>query len=104
VALYSTLFYAGVVTTATPAALYTVPADYVVVVRDIVTRLSSGSADTITVYDGTNLVTLLVATPATTAATSIWQGRQVFTAGQVIAAAVTGGTWQLRISGYLLTV
>ena len=102
--LYSTLFFAGIITTATPPALYTVPPGQIAIVRDVIARLSSGSGDTITFYDGTNEVTILVATPATTAATAEWQGRQVFEEGTIVAAAVTGGTWQLRVCGYLLSM
>lgn len=102
---YSTRFFAG-----TPAAgdelVYTVPAGYVAVVRDI--ELLQGYADTQTVY-----VILSVPGPLTvgfagsSALASLeflhWSGRVVANAGDELYVFTNDGEVQVTISGYLLS-
>jgi hypothetical protein len=98
--LYSTLLKS-----ASPAAgvLYTVPAGYVVVLRDAVLRQSSGPLAVAFLVDLSVGAVIESYAPASLNAVDHWQGRQVFEEGDGIGLETTGGVWSARLSGYLLS-
>jgi len=103
-ALYSVLFAQIASLVGASLDLYTVPAGNVAVVRDISARNTNTTSDTLFVLDTLLPVTFATFAPASTTLVGQWQGREVFPAGHTLALASTGGIWQVRVSGYLLTM
>jgi hypothetical protein len=103
-ALYSTLFAAAVITTTGPHVLFTVPAGYVAVLRDVGFLNTSGVTGPIYLYDS-SVSTAWWASPSVANFGSVeWQGRQVFPAGSEISVQLGNAPWVVRASGYLLSV
>lgn len=85
---------------------FTVPAEYVAVVRDIeVQNLGSGadSLEVDTTVPGPLEVPIARFNGIAQNDHVQWTGRVVLTAGQEIVTATLGNTWSVIISGYLLS-
>lgn len=101
--IYSVSFYEATVTLVSNlATLWTVPAGFVDVVRDIDGYCTSTGPGAAFLGDGALGRTLQIAVPAGTAFQ--WQGRQVWNAGQTLSIFSTITTFRLKISGYRLAV
>lgn len=86
--------------------LYTVPADYVAVVRDIEAWNFGGETDklfTTANIPGPLAVAVWVTPEVATDEWTQWQGRLVMNAGDVLQAQGIASSWTVVASGYLLS-
>ena len=101
---YSTQFFRGPVPAGVLGTLYTVPANDVVVLRDIELFIG-GTADLFNLQIGvpgnTEIVWYLNSPPASS--WHQWTGRTVVKGGESIFAFATNANDQIVVSGYLLT-
>jgi hypothetical protein len=102
---YSKQLFLGSVDTV-GQVLYTVPAGYITVVRDIEVLHVSSDSGTFSIYDqgpGSSAATIWFVGVADLAWAQ-WKGRAVMNAGdQLIASVSDAGTYQAIVSGYLLS-
>lgn len=105
--VYSTRFVNAQLT-GTNTTYFTVPANYVAVVRTMTAGWSapaSGQGIGQVLLNGANAFVWFFPIQASELASALWNGRLVLPAGEIIRAAATGtGTVRLTISGYLLSV
>lgn len=105
--VYSTLFLSGNTTGGAP--VYTVPAGFVAILRDVdvynnslvfaeLFLEDSEFGNTIWRVDNNAFI------PGSSIGSSQWRGRQVFTEGNGFLFNASSGTWDVRASGYLLTL
>ena len=85
-----------------PYTLYTVPAGKVFIMRDIDARLQTTGASDLFFGEGTTSQFFVRMKGAVVQDVGTWRGRQVFNAGETVAAFVDAGLWNWAISGYLL--
>lgn len=86
--------------------LYTVPAGYVAVVRDIEAWNFGGETDqlfTTANVPGPLAVAVWVTPEVAPNEWAQWKGRAVFNAGDILQAQASSSSWSLFISGYLLS-
>lgn len=102
-AVYSTRFFAVSGRTTNGLAAYTVPAGFVAIVSDFDVTMTSGAPATILLYDGVAGSGFVPITLSAILTPGRWSGHQVWNAGESFGWALTGGTWNIRCSGYLLT-
>lgn len=108
---YSTLFYEGA-NYGGPTIVYTVPAGYLIVVRDILINGQLAPVGTSGQYADVRIAGLNI--PLFSArypdffsgVTYAWEGRQVLNAGESLSVFTSDGSpgAKFRISGYLLTL
>lgn len=103
--VYSVRLFAGQITTSL-SSLYTVPANAVVVVRDVELYNNSGASDhadvAINVSGGT--LTQVIGTASIANGVSFqWKGRIVLAPADIIQAFTGAGNWLCYISGYNFT-
>lgn len=102
--IYSHRFLLGSCTNASPLT-YTVPANYVAVLRSLsLWNNGSGAINFQLISAGSAIVFGIASLPSVTLAT--WEGRQVLNAGEVLSTYTTitnAGAVVLSVSGYLLT-
>lgn len=101
---YSTQFAAVDGLGAGVTTLYTVPAGYVAVVRDLNLNDASLGSHSAVVFEGGSGARLLSVLSSVASGDNPWTGRQVFKAGQTIDLSVSGGAWAVLMSGYLLSI
>lgn len=103
--IYSTRFYNGPATNG--QTLYTVPAGFVVVVRDLeVYNFSSSAIVQVQVQLGVSGSTSGVLAFVNNVASQVcaqWKGRAVVNAGESLVAFSTGSSFSMLVSGYLLS-
>lgn len=102
---YSTSFYVALLTEAVSVA-YTVPDDYVAVVRDVEAYNNSGSDSNFNVeatVPGPLTGVIFHIEGLATNTWQQWQGRVVLPAGSTIAVNGSVYDWYVMISGYLLS-
>jgi hypothetical protein len=104
--VYSTRFALVSITDSSSHDLYTVPAGYVAILRDIdgFTSVTPVTSLQLTV---TGLTAILIPDPGSSPGPVQWRGRLVMNAGETVACIApgrTGGLYNLCVSGYLLTV
>lgn len=106
-AVYSTLFYGGVISSSTGTA-GPVPAGVVWVVRDVCMVNYGLWPEPLVgagVLDQHNYPVLWVGAPHAIPQTMFhWDGRQVFEPGDTIRAVAEDAAWAFRVSGYVLTL
>lgn len=86
------------------SAVYNVPAGFIAVIRDCSVYNNSGAASASVFLEGALGQTIFFAGNGIgTQASHQWTGRQVVEAGETITVAVGSGTWDVSVSGYLLT-
>lgn len=102
--IYSVRF--GVVNTSAggTVVVYTVPAGYVAVLRDVDAYFPSGLGPQLFLQDGSVPISFALLAPTAVPGSVQWHGRQVFTAGEEIAVNLTATPIRALLSGYLLTV
>jgi hypothetical protein len=103
-AIYSTLFYSGVQPQGSHATLYTVPAGFVVILRDVDALSTTTANAQILLTEAAAANAFASLNVATVLDSAQWRGRQVFPAGYAIGINTVVGAWVVRASGYLLTV
>lgn len=99
--VYSTQFFLGTVTAGGSTPIYTVPAGYTAVIRDIELEqyggaLANGRIEIV------GFAGIYSYTPSGLLLPAQWTGRAVMTPAQVLSLTLTGGDWAALISGYLL--
>jgi hypothetical protein len=101
--LYSTLFgvLRGVETGS--VTLYTVPAGYLMVLRDVDLLSNSAGATQVFIQDGGGAGAWKAFSATAQFQSFQWQGRQVYPAGHELQVVLASGLWIGRFSGYLLT-
>lgn len=102
--IYSTLFGDVAYTAAGANTFYTVPAGFTAILRDVDAASASATGVELDIGDlvtGLTFIQYKGTTPFTVLPP--WRGRQVFPEGHAIFANATGGTFTVRMSGYLLT-
>lgn len=104
--VYSTQIAASRTDGTSSLALYTVPAGYVAVLRDVaLTATSTTDLGPVTLYivTGTQSVTVFGLASLGGRETHQWTGRQVLNAGDVLRATAGGALTDWLVSGYLLS-
>jgi hypothetical protein len=106
--IYSTLLFAGTVPAGTNHPLYTVPDGYRCVVRDIQASTSDSIALapenlTITQYTTGGIIVRWSSPYLDFGRTYSWSGRVVCGAEEEILSTVINASWNMVMSGYLLT-
>lgn len=101
--VYSTQFYDASVTYGAIRALYTVPGNYVAVLRDIQVYNAAGSTTYYTIYGSPGGTPVIFGSLAP-GVSAEWQGRKVLPPGTVIECDPLTNNIYVSISGYLLEV
>lgn len=103
-AIYSIRF--GVVNTSAggTTVVYTVPAGYVAILRDVDAYFPSGLGPQLFLQDGSIPLSFALLAPTAVPGSVQWRGRQVFASGQEIAVNTSATAVRALLSGYLLTV
>lgn len=87
--------------------IYTAPAGYVTVVRDISVANTSGSSEAYSLYasgnPGPTSAFILINGSLANDAVDQWEGRQVLNAGDTLTLSIGGADFTCLISGYLLS-
>lgn len=105
--IYSTVFLNG--NTGSGAPVYTVPAGFVAVLRDVDVYNNSFVLAELFLEDSETGVTIKrwdnsALIPDANLGSDEWRGRQVFTEGNGFLFNASSGVWDVRASGYLLTM
>jgi hypothetical protein len=108
-AVYSTLLWAGEVAAGSSEELYTVPAGFRVVVRDIQATSSDDVALavvglTIAQFYAGGIVARFGGPFVELGRSYSWEGRVVCNAGEILTSSTLYVGWNMTMSGYLLTV
>lgn len=101
--VYSTKFAAGAQASGSTSVVYTVPAGYVAVVRDIEVGAQNAPANSVAI-NLAGVAEIYQAGGIAQYSTAQWKGRVVLNAGDQINVDAIAGTWTYIISGYLLTI
>lgn len=87
---------------------YTVPAGFRAVVRDIVALRAAAqpgsSAGFFVLGPGSDFIYAVTAPKARNGVTFHWEGHQIVDVGGLITAAAEDDSWNVKVSGYLLTL
>jgi hypothetical protein len=102
-AIYSTQLAAGSQASGTTSVVYTVPAGFVAVIRDIVFGAQSPPANSVA-SNIAGVAEIYSVDTVTQYRTAHSEMRVVVNAGQSINVDAIAGTWSYIISGYLLTI
>lgn len=108
-AVFSKLLGSASNVSTSTVALYTVPAGFRAVVRDITiyqnaTPLLPNNQFSFQTTTPTVLFWVVPVWQYVTGKTYHWEGRQVMNAGNVLNAVITGSAFYIRVSGYELTL
>ena len=105
--LYSTRFALHTVASAAPELLYTVPAGYVAILRDVDYLMTGSAALALSLQVSGRTCVYLSPAPVAGVGYDSWRGRIVMNAGETLTSVVPGWTVQtadIHAGGYLLTV
>lgn len=103
-AIYSTSFAHVSLTPSVNNTLFTCPAGYVAVLRDIDAFCESAGTQTVFFFFTAPGLPFTGLEFASANSWAQWRGRQVFGVGQELVASPSAGTIVVKISGYLLSV
>lgn len=101
--VYSTVLASQKITTASLQDLFVVPAGKTAVVRSVDVVTNAGGPNLLTFSQASDSVLWWLINSAADDGWFGWRGHQVFDEGETALTDNTGGTWYVRVSGYLLT-